>query len=267
MHSGGMARAKWFPFVMTGLAAAIALVGIVFMQRSRLNKPSLWVSDPKQAEKQEAVRLDVLQRSPTFGFDNLLADWTFLNFLQYYGDTPVREKTGYSLSPKYFDIITHLDPRFVDIYLFLSGTISYQLGEPELAIKYMDRGTSALSPQVNPKAYQVWRFKGLDQLLLLGDIAGSIKSHEMAAQWAKGTPDEALAPLFQQIADFLRKDPNSIPVRLQSWVTIYGQALQVKDKQTQERAKQEIRKLGYELEIKDGQPFVKPLQTPEKASK
>jgi hypothetical protein len=252
--------AKWVPFLVGGAIAAIALAGIVWMQHSQLNRPSLWVSDPKQAEKQEAIRLEMLKKVPTFGFDNLLADWVFLNFLQYYGDTPVREQTGYSLSPHYFDLITRLDPRFVDVYLFLSGTLSYQLGKPELAIQYMDRGTTALSPQIHPKAYQVWRFKGLDQLLLLGDIPGSIRSHEMAAQWARGTPDEDLVPIFQQAAEFLRKDPNSIPVRLQSWATIYSQATQVKDKPTQERAKREIEKLGWQLQLKDGQMYLVPTK-------
>ncbi len=223
------------------------------MQQVQLKRPSLWITDPKQAEQQESVRLQMLKQFPTFGFDNLIADWTFLNFLQYYGDTPVREKTGYSLSPEYFDIITRRDPRFVDTYLFLSGTVSYQLAKPELAIQMMDRGIAALSPQIHPKAFQVWRFKGLDQLLLLGDVPGSIKSHEMAAEWTKGTPDVGLEPIYRQIADFLRKDPNSVPVRLESWATIYAQATQVKDKQTQARAQQEIEKLGWQLEVVDGQ--------------
>ena len=117
----------------------------------------------------------------------------------------------------------------------------------------MHRGTAALSPQIHPKAFQVWRFKGLDQLLLLGDAPASVKSHEMAAEWVKGTPDADLEPIFRQVADFLRQDPNSVPVRLQSWATIYSQAAQVKDKQTQTRAQQEIEKLGWELEIVDGQ--------------
>ncbi|QZZ20599.1 hypothetical protein J5X98_25775 [Leptothermofonsia sichuanensis E412] len=251
-------QSRWLRFVVGGAISAIALVGIILMQQAQLNRPSLWVSDPKQAEEQEALRLELLQKSPTFGFDNLLADWVFLNFLQYYGDTPVREQTGYSISPQYFDLITRLDPRFVDVYLFLSGTLSYQLGKPELAIQYMDRGIAALSPKIHPSAYQVWRFKGLDQLLLLGDIPGSIHSHEMAAEWAKGTPDDYLVPIFQEVADFLRKDPNSVPVRLKSWASIYAQATQVKDKQTQARAKQEIGKLGYQLEIKDGQMYLVP---------
>jgi hypothetical protein len=244
--------------------AIVALVGIVLMQRSQLNRPSAWASTPEQAEKQESIQLRMLSKAPTFGFNNLVADWTFLNFLQYYGDTQAREKTGYSLSPQYFDIITRLDPRFVDVYLFLSGALSYQLGKPELAIQMMDRGTAALSPRIDPKAYQVWRFKGLDQLLLLGDIPGAIHSHEMAAQWAAGTPDQSLAPLFQKIAAFLRKDPNSVPVRLQAWSTVFAQAVEVKDKQTQERAKQEIEKLGWELQVNDGRLKLVPRspQTP-----
>jgi hypothetical protein len=249
----GVAPKPIWSMLVTGAIGAIALVGVVLMQQVQLKRPSLWISDPQQAEQQESIRLQMLKQSPTFGFDNLIGDWAFLNFLQYYGDTPAREKTGYSLSPDYFDIITRRDPRFVDIYLFLSGTVSYQLGKPEQAIQLMDRGTAALSPQIHPKAFQVWRFKGLDQLLLLGDAPGSIKSHEMAAEWTKGTPDADLEPVFRQVAAFLHKDPNSIPVRLQSWATIYGQAAQAKDKQTQARAQQEIAKLGWELQIVDGQ--------------
>ena len=232
--------------------AALGLVGVVSIQRSQLDRPPESI-DPRQAEQQEAWRLKTLQQSPTFGFDNLIADWTFLNFLQYYGDTPVRKKTGYSLSPKYFDLITQRDPRFVGSYLFLSSTVSYQLGQPEVAIRLMDRGTAALSPQIDPNAFQVWRFKGLDQLLLLGDVPGSVRSHEMAAQWAVGTPNRNLVPLFQQTANFLRRDPNSRLIRFQAWTSVYDQATVVKDKDTQARAKREILALGGKAQSKNGQ--------------
>lgn len=242
----------WHPLI--GIAIAIVgLTGVILTQRSQLARPSLWLSDPKQAEQQERVKLRLLKQLPTFGFNNLVADWTFLNFLQYYGDYQVREKTGYALSSDYFDIITRLDPRFVDIYLFLSGSISYQLGEPQTAVQFMDRGTAALSPQIDPKAFQVWRLKGLDQLLLLGDVPGSIYSHEMAAKWVRNTPYQDFAPLFQQTAAFLRRDPNSVPVRVQAWIAIYYQAAAVRDKTTQERAKQEILALGGQTQMKKGQ--------------
>lgn len=242
----------WLSLLVTGAIAAAALAGVIWIQRSQLNRPSQWLENPQQAEQQEALRLKLLKQVPSFGFDNVIADWTFLNFLQYFGDDPAREKTGFSLSPEYFDIITRLDPRFVDIYMFLSGSVSYQLGKPELAISLMQRGTESLSPQSNPKAFQVWRFMSLDQLLLLGDIPGAIHSLEMAAKWVEGTPYAEYNSLFQQTAAFLKKDPNSKPIRIASWAAIYQQAMAIGDKRTQERAKQQIEALGGKIYIKDG---------------
>ncbi len=246
-------RKGWISSVVIGTIAVAALAGVVWMQRSQLDRPSQWLENPQQADRQESLRLNLIKQSPSFGFDNVIADWTFLNFLQYFGDTPAREKTGFSLSPDYFDIITHLDPRFVEAYMFLSGSISYQLGKPELAIKLMQRGTEALSPKANPKAFQVWRFMNLDQLLLLGDVPGAIHSLEMAAKWTQGTPYADYSSLFQQTAAFLRKDPNSKPVRIASWATIYQQAVAIGDKQTQERARQQIEALGGKITVKNGQ--------------
>ena len=246
--------------------AAVALLGVVGIQRLHLDRP-LADSDPQQTERQESWRLKLVKQSPAFGFDNLIADWTFLNFLQYYGDTEVRQKVGYSLSPAYFELITQRDPRFVNSYLFLSSSISYQLGQPEVAVRLMDRGTAALSPQIDANAFLVWRFKGLDQLLLLGDVPGAIHSHEMAAQWVVGTPSENLVPLFQQVANFLRRDPNSRLVRFQAWTSVYEQAIAVKDKPTQERAKREILAIGGKARINKGQlEFVLPA-LPAKPSK
>lgn len=260
----------WLSSVRQVAIAILAMLGVIATQKLQLERTALKNPDPKQAEQQEATRLKLLTQAPSFGFDNLLADWVFLNFLQYYGDTPARNQTDYSLSPQYFDIVTQRDPRFVDAYLFLSGTVSYQLGEPALAVQFMDRGTTALSPAMHPRAYEVWRFKGLDQLLLLGDTAGSIHSHDRAAEWAAASSDRAivsLAPLFQQTADFLRQDPNSVPVRFQAWSSVYYQAVAVKDKQTQERAKREIIALGGKINIQDGEvtfdlPSPQPPQQP-----
>lgn len=263
---GKRAKLVWLNPVLTLGVAVVALMGVVWLQRARLNQSNLGVADAKQAEQQEAWQLRLMKQAPTFGFDNLVADWTFLNFLQYYGDTPAREQTGYSLSPAYFDIITRLDPRFVDIYLFLSGSISYQLGKPDQAAQLMDRGTRALSPQINPRSYLVWRFKGLDHLLLLGDIPAAIHSYEMAAQWAAQSPDFAVAPLYRETANFLKQDPNSVPARFQAWSMVYYQAVAAKDKQTQERAKREILALGGQMQTKNGRvEFVPPRSQPKKA--
>jgi hypothetical protein len=231
----------WRSWVLHIAIAGSAIAGIIAMQRIQLNKSSLWIENPQQAEQQETLRLDLLQKTPTFGFDNMVANWAFLNFLQYYGDDEARKQTGYSLSPQYFDLITQRDPRFVDSYLFLSGTLSYQLGEPTRSLEYLKRGTDALSPQNHPRAFTVWRYAALDQLLLLGDTPSAIHSLEMASKWANEVPDYREAgSIFQETANFLKTDPDSRLVRFQAWGSVYQQAEAMNDRQTQARAKQEV---------------------------
>jgi hypothetical protein len=205
----------------------------------------------KQEAQQEALRLKLLKVTPTFGFDNLIADWTFLKFLQYFGDDKARAVTGYALSEDYFEIITRHDPQWVDSYLFSSTAISYYLAKPEKTVKLIDRGLEKLSPKINPKAWQVQRFKGLDQLLLLGDVPGAIASHEKAAEWTLGTPDARLEPIFREIAAFLRRDPKSDLIRFMSWSQVFNES---KDKVVRQRAKDELLKLGAKMEVdKNGQ--------------
>ena len=251
---------KWLSLLVNGVIGLAALAGVVTMQSSaqlgplppvavlEVQKPlsAMSAAGFKQAAQQEALRLKMLKAVPTFGFDNLIADWTFLKFLQYFGDDEARDVTGYNLSADYFDIITRRDPRWADIYLFLSTAISFYQGKPETAVKFIERGTSALSPQIHPQAWIVWRTKGLDELLLLGDIPESIRSHEMAAEWAQKTPEGSkFAPLFRATAEFLRRDPDSVPVRFTAWSTVYAQTT---DKLVRMRAKQALVKLGAQVQ-------------------
>ncbi len=225
--------------------AAVAIVGVIAIQSDRLKQPSITLLTPQQAEQQERLRLDLLSKLPSFGFDNLVADWTFLNFIQYYGDTPARDVTGFPLGVPYFEIITRRDPRFVDSYLFLSGTVSHQLGKPEVALKLMQRGTDALSPQMHPKAFAVWRWMAVDQILLLGDLPSAARSFDMTAKWAAQSEEyQQFAPNFQHSAAFLRTNPDIRFVRFQTWLGVYQDANAAGDQPSRDRAKRELLKLG-----------------------
>lgn len=232
----------------------VTLGWVVFSQSSQSwlkNRSSSSLSPDQikifqQEAQKEALYLQLLKQLPVLGFNNLMADWTFLKFLQYFGDDPARSTTGYLLGVDYFDVITRLDPRWVDSYLFLSTVISYYLGRPELTVELMERGTDVLSPKIHPKSWQVWRFKGLDQLLLLGDVPGSMESHKQAAAWTVGTPDAGYREDFLAIVEFLRQDPNSKLIRFISWSQVYRDS---RDKVVRERAKQELLKLGARMEI------------------
>ncbi|MGI0491945.1 hypothetical protein ACN4EG_09040 [Alkalinema pantanalense CENA528] len=261
-------RWKNLLFTLGKLAiAAGALTGLVAMQRTQLQQGAEFTFSPEQLNQQERWKLDILQRSPTFGFDNLMADWVFLNFLQYDGDDEARAQLGYELAPQFFDLITRWDPRFVESYLFLSGTLSYRLGKPDIAVDYMTRGTNALQANQHPKAFLPWRFKALDQLLLLGDVPGSIVSHDMAGDWAMQSIDpdvSRVGPLMKQTAAFLKTDPDSRMVRLWGWSSVFEQAEVTRDRQTQARARQELLKIGAE-ERKDPEGrtyFVLPPDNP-----
>jgi hypothetical protein len=262
---------KWLSLLVNGVIGLAALAGVVTMQSSGQLGGMSPVSVPgqkplsaksaasfkqaaQQEAQQEALQLKMLKTIPSFGFDNLIADWTFLQFLQYFGDDEARDVTGYNLSQEYFDIVTQRDPRWADIYLFLSTAISFYQGKPETAVNLMERGTRALSlsPQIHSQSWIVWRTKGLDELLLLGDIPESIRSHEMAADWVQGSPEGPnLAPIFRATAEYLRRDPDSVPVRFTAWNTVYSQTT---DKLVRQRAKQALVKLGAQVQKdKNGQ--------------
>lgn len=265
-------KRAWAGILVQSAIASIALVGVIGIQLDRLKQPSISLETPQQAEQQERLRLDLLSKMPTFGFDNLMANWTFLNFIQYYGDTPAREATGFSLGSQYFDLITRHDPRFVESYLFLSGVVSHQLGKPELALEFMKRGTDALSPQIHPKAFSVWRWKAMDQILLLGDLQGAARSFEMTADWATQSEEyQQFASNFRQTAAFLRTNPEIGWVRFQAWLLVYQDADAAGDKLTRDRAKRELLKLGaIERQTEKGETvFIAPekLQQPKPRSK
>jgi len=256
---------KWLSLLVNGVIGLAALAGVVTMQsRGQLGgmspvgvqgqKPlfaksaASFKQAAQQEAQQEALRLRMLKTIPSFGFDNLIADWTFLQFLQYFGDDEARDVTDYNLSQDYFDIVTQRDPRWADIYLFLSTAISFYQGKPETAVNLIERGTRALalSPQIHSQSWKVWRTKGLDELLLLGDIPESIRSHEMAADWVQGSPEgPKLAPIFRATAEYLRRDPDSVPVRFIAWNTVYAQTT---DKLVRQRAKQALVKLGAQVQ-------------------
>ena len=249
-------RPNWLDSLLVNLAIPItALAGIISLQvfwppeGSPLKEKIVVDSkDAASAEQKEGLRLKLLKVSPTFGFDNLIADWVFLQFLQYFGDDAARNETGYSLSEDYFDIITGLDPRWVDIYLFVSNSLSIYEAKPKVAVEYMTRGTDALSPEIDPEAWQVWRLKGIDQLLLVGDIPGAIRSHEMAAEWSDNTSYQDLSSLFRNTAKFLKENPDHKLIKFNAWLWVY---YQTRDQRVRERAQKEILELGGKVEISE----------------
>ena len=146
-----------------------------------------------------------------------------------------------------FLIVTH-DPLWVEMYNFLSTSVSFYQARPDLTVKLIEKGLQSLSPEKNPKAWLVWRVKGIDELLLLGDTQAAIKSHRMAAKWAENTPDQKFAPRLREFAEILSKNPDNKLIRIQSWLMVYGAT---EDKLVRKRAIQELIELGVKIKSQD----------------
>lgn len=245
-------RKNYYDSIAASFVAILCVLGVGLLQVPKLNqltssKETASIETLKREIQSEKLRLNLLKQLPTFGFDNLVADWTFINFLQYFGDDEVRVKTGYTLSPKYFEVILGRDPRFLQAYLFLSTSTSMYAAMPERAIALMNKGLKSVSPTVPQNSYYIWRYKGIDELLFLGDAKAARQSFETAANWANTYSDEQskqVAVISQRTAEFLARNPQSKSAQISAWTMVFNNAV---DDATRKRAISKIEALGGKI--------------------
>lgn len=240
--------------IFPALIALLSIAAVAWLQIPQLTqiKGAQQNTSPADLQREietEKVRLNLLQKIPVFGFENLLADWVFLNFLQYFGDEQARAETGYQLSPEYFEVILNRDPRFLKGYFFLSSSTSLYAGMPEKSIAIMEQGVKSLSPKNPPKSYYVWRYKGVDELLFLGNQEAAKKSFETASDWANtytDTESQQVAAISRQTSQFLSRNPQSKLAQVSAWSMVLSNA---QDNRTRQTAINRIEALGGKVVI------------------
>ncbi|GBE76682.1 hypothetical protein myaer87_39090 [Microcystis aeruginosa NIES-87] len=242
-----------------GLVAVIGglIMVIVEMQQEKvktLTKEKLLERNYSQESPIENAQVQLLKNMPAFGFDNMLANWSMLQFIQYYGDGDARRETGYSLSPDFMEIVTKNDPKFVRAYLMMSVASSLNAGKPERTIEIMNKGLSKLTPDVID-AYFIWLYKGVDELLFLGDIPAAKKSYQMAGDWAKIAGNEFIEKSARGTVKFLETNPDSRAPRVGAWMLVW---INSQDEETRRLAKENIEKLGGKLVINNNQVMAIP---------
>ncbi|MEN9218284.1 MAG: hypothetical protein Q6J33_04660 [Gloeomargarita sp. DG_2_bins_126] len=208
-----------------GVAAFAAAVGLqmqrqTFLTTQQQNNLPLW--QQQQAITQTQLRL--WRDLPGLGFNNMVADFWLIQFNIYFGDDEARAALGYDLVPAFFEVILGQDPRFVRAYLMLSTTGSLYAGEPERSLQIAARAMEHLTPAV-PDAYYPWLYRGIDEMLFLGDSQAAIRSFETAAAWAKtwNTPaSQAAVQRATTSAELLRENPDSRVAKAIGWLSIFG---------------------------------------------
>ena len=218
-------------FVQVGCILG-ALTVVVYLQTPQLaslkQRKSLDKAVLRQQEAQAKAQLSIAKTLPTFGFDNMVANWHFINFIQYFGDTEVRAKAGYGASMEYFEAILDRDPRFLYAYFYLSSTGSLYAGQPEKSVSLMNRGLKSLSPKVPDRGYYIWRLKAVDELLFLGKVPDARNSMLTAADWARQSATiegQNVARLSQNTAAYLARNPNSKQAQFDAWNMVLGAAV------------------------------------------
>ncbi|MEO1068340.1 MAG: hypothetical protein AAFW95_04380 [Cyanobacteria bacterium J06638_6] len=233
---------------------ALVVSGLVVLQRQRLatlQDSNTTVQGLERQEQAAAATLALVQKMPVFGFENLVADWFFLRFLQYFGDDQVRASTGYSLSPEFFDIIIANDPYYRNFYLFMSGSVSNFAGQPERAVAIAADGLERLTPTLPDDGFYIWRYRGIDELLYLGDGEAAQKSYQASADWARQSshPDASIiAENSQRTADFLANNPLSKQAQVSAWASVFANAF---DDATRQKAIDRIRVLGGDVFVSE----------------
>jgi hypothetical protein len=249
---------RWSRLLLTTGLVLISYGTVIQLQLSRLSQLDRKANQPLtkaeylREQQQTQASLKLLAKLPAFGFDNLVADWSFLNFLQYFGDEQARPKTGYRITPDFFQVIVDRDPRFLVMYPYLSASVSLYGGQPQQTVRLLQQGINAIPPAMQPEAYFLWQAKATDELLFLGRTQDARHSYEMAAAWASQSRDPqmvAIAQRSRQTAQFLASNPDSRRARVGSWYNILTNAI---DDPTRQFAAKQIKALGGEIIQRNG---------------
>lgn len=234
----------------------IFLSGIIGLQSQQYKKLVHQINNPNYLQQEQAQKkvIKFQKHTPTLGFDNLVANWSYLSFVQYFGDKSARETIGYSLVPDYFEAVSDRDPQFVRAYLTLAIANSMYAGNPELTVVLIDRILKSASPKTIPNISLLWSSKGLDELLYLGDIKAAQNSYKMAAYWADrqgSNLEKSKSAKNLNTALFLSTEPDIKQAQILAWSAVLPN---VKDFRRRQEIIDKINSLKAEIAVSKAKP-------------
>ncbi len=202
-----------------------SFVGAIYsLQKEHYDKSLSQIKVKNYSEQIESAQVSLATQKliPTFGFNNLRADVTYLQFVQYFGDKQARKQTGYNLVPSYFENVVNYDPNFTQANLSLSVANSMYAGQPEKTVTLMEKILESSSPNLDD-AYLIWFAKGLDEFLFLGDNQAALNSHQNSAKLAINQNNNDLNKITtvnQRKIQYLVTNPDTTEAQITAWKTV-----------------------------------------------
>ena len=235
------------------LLLSFSSIGIILLQYSTIVKKTSEGNflSYQTEDKNEAIQLSFVNKTPSIGFANIISSWLYLKFIQYFGDTEARNKTGYALTNDYFTEIANRDPKFMDAF---DTAMSLFAASPERSVELLKKVLESSPPkfitQIPP--YYLWRAKGNNELLFMGDAKAAQKSYEnsiISANAYNNEDSNRIATISRDSIKFLENNPDSKLARIGAWVSILSNH---PDKKTVERVIHEIEILGGKVTVDQG---------------
>lgn len=193
----------------------------------------------------------------TLGFDQLMADMYWLAFINYEGDTAARGKDSFRHCSEYLDLITGLDPHFLQPYWFCAFSVGADQKRPDLADKIIRRGL-----ETNPNNWYLPYIAGLNMYLFAHNEKQAAKYYRQAARfpeaphWLAGQAailESEIPSIVKEIRTwdgiYRSNEPWKVRARakdqlIRLWLKLFNTA---NKKEIKERARQALIDLDYEL--------------------
>ncbi len=170
----------------------------------------------------------------SLGFSVLLADVIYLWSIQYYGHHRTEEGRNYLWH--IYDVITELDPHFIDAYLLGALIMASDMADSDLAIELLEKGMDH-----NPDDWILPLDAGFYAYLNLQDPERAAIYFDRASAVAGAPPQIARlhAHMFEEAGDLMAS--------LQFWIEIYEGA---EDERVESIAWQHIYDLRVRLDLR-----------------
>jgi tetratricopeptide (TPR) repeat protein len=151
-------------------------------------------------------------RVAALGFDDLLADVLYLWSIQYYSNYAIADRYTY-LEHIYKDVVTELDPRYLDPYLIGSMIMNAEARQPEMALRLLDKGI-----EKNPDQWILPFEAGFLCYQTLKDYPRAGRYFDVTLA-VPGAP-----PIVQRFKAEMARRAGDIRASLQEWAAIHDAA-------------------------------------------
>jgi hypothetical protein len=169
----------------------------------------------------------------SLGYDDLLADYYWLRFIQYFGGGEARQRDRYASAEKYLRLIVMLDPHFLAAYDFVAFGVGGEEGRPDTAKEILDFGISH-----NQDSWRLPFLAGINEYLFARNELEAANYYDIASRRPHAPP------WLARQAGILRTKLPSTMKAINVWKSAYETAV---DNSIKRKAQSELVKLWTDV--------------------